>query len=207
MRTHQRGAPESRRDRRAGSVGSFPWADVPGYVAARWRTFIGAALVWLTCRTGPSRRRKELKLRSSAPRPGDRRPRRQHRHGSRRHGDAPLWCPGYRCRREAFARPGDVNLAVVFSGGLQPLLVGLLVLSIGLSLGGPTGYAINPARDFGPRLAHALLPIAGKGDSTVEGLARIPIAGPLIGGVSARCCSNSSGSSQRTTFQQEIRRP
>ena len=56
-----------------------------------------------------------------------------------------------------------MNLAVVFSRGLQPLLVGVLVLGIGLSLGGPTGYAINPARDLGPRLAHALLPIAGKG--------------------------------------------
>jgi glycerol uptake facilitator protein len=75
-----------------------------------------------------------------------------------------------------------VNLAVVFSGGLQPLLVGLLVLSIGLSLGGPTGYAINPARDLGPRLAHAVLPIPGKRDSD-WGYAWIPIVGPLVGGV------------------------
>ena len=71
---------------------------------------------------------------------------------------------------------------MVFSGGLQPLLVGLLVLSIGLSLGGPTGYAINPARDLGPRLAHAVLPIPGKRDSD-WGYAWIPIVGPLIGGV------------------------
>ncbi len=53
--------------------------------------------------------------------------------------------------------------SVVFKMGLQPLLVGFLGWSIGLSLGGPTGYAINPARDLGPRIAYALLPIQGKG--------------------------------------------
>ena len=78
---------------------------------------------------------------------------------------------------QAFSRPGDVDLSVVFSRGLQPLLVGVLVLGIGLSLGGPTGYAINPARDLGPRLAHAILPIPGKGDSD-WGYAWIPIVGP-----------------------------
>ena len=66
---------------------------------------------------------------------------------------------------QTLSRPGDVDLSFVFSRGLQPLLVGMLVLGIGLSLGGPTGYAINPARDLGPRLAHAMLPIPGKGDS------------------------------------------
>ena len=68
--------------------------------------------------------------------------------------------------------------------GFGPLLVGFLVWSIGMSLGGPTGYAINPARDLGPRLVHALLPIAGKGDSDWR-YAPIPIVGPLIGGVLA----------------------
>ena len=68
--------------------------------------------------------------------------------------------------------------------GFGPLLVGFLVWSIGLSLGGPTGYAINPARDLGPRLAHALLPIAGKGGSD-WGYAPIPIVGPLVGAVLA----------------------
>ena len=63
---------------------------------------------------------------------------------------------------------------------LTPLLVGLVVWSIGLSLGGLTGYAINPARDLGPRIAHAVLPIAKKGDSD-WGYAAIPIIGPLIG--------------------------
>ena len=68
------------------------------------------------------------------------------------------------------------------TSGLAPLLVGLLVLAIGLSLGGPTGYAINPARDLGPRIAHFLLPIAGKGGSDWS-YAWIPVAGPVIGGV------------------------
>lgn len=66
--------------------------------------------------------------------------------------------------------------------GLGPLLVGLLVLSLGLSLGGPTGYAINPARDLGPRIAHAFLPIAGKGKSDWE-YAWVPVVGPVIGGI------------------------
>ena len=65
--------------------------------------------------------------------------------------------------------------------GLGPYLVAALVWGIGLSLGGTTGYAINPARDLGPRLAHAVLPIAGKGPSD-WGYAIVPILGPLIGG-------------------------
>jgi len=70
------------------------------------------------------------------------------------------------------------------AAGLGPYLVGSLVWGIGLSLGGPTGYAINPARDLGPRIAHAILPIAGKGGSD-WGYAPIPLIGPLIGGVLA----------------------
>ncbi len=65
--------------------------------------------------------------------------------------------------------------------GFGPWLWGVLVWSIGLSLGGPTGYAMNPARDFGPRLAHAILPISDKGNSD-WGYAFVPIAGPLIAG-------------------------
>jgi glycerol uptake facilitator protein len=68
--------------------------------------------------------------------------------------------------------------------GLPPFLVASLVWGIGLSLGGTTGYAINPARDLGPRLAHALLPIPGKGGSD-WGYAWIPVAGPLLGAVLA----------------------
>jgi glycerol uptake facilitator protein len=74
--------------------------------------------------------------------------------------------------------------AVAGSGptaGLGPYLVAALVWGIGLSLGGTTGYAINPARDLGPRLAHATLPIAGKGTSD-WGYAIVPVIGPLIGG-------------------------
>lgn len=74
------------------------------------------------------------------------------------------------------------SLAGVVATWWSPLIVGLLVLAIGLSLGGPTGYAINPARDLGPRIAHQLLPIAGKGGSDWQ-YAWVPIVSPLIGGV------------------------
>jgi glycerol uptake facilitator protein len=77
--------------------------------------------------------------------------------------------------------------AVSISGpaaGLGPYLVAALVWAIGLSLGGTTGYAINPARDFGPRIAHAVLPISDKGNSD-WGYAVVPILGPLIGGALA----------------------
>jgi glycerol uptake facilitator len=73
--------------------------------------------------------------------------------------------------------------------GLVALLVGLLVLGIGLSLGGPTGYAINPARDLGPRIMHAILPIAGKGGSDWS-YAWVPVLGPLIGGALAALAYN-----------------
>jgi glycerol uptake facilitator protein len=70
------------------------------------------------------------------------------------------------------------------SPGLGPYLVGSLVWGIGLSLGGTTGYAINPARDLGPRIAHTILPIAGKGTSDWD-YAAVPLLGPLIGGALA----------------------
>lgn len=76
-------------------------------------------------------------------------------------------------------RQGDGGLAA-----LGALPVAILVIVIGVSLGGPTGYAINPARDLGPRIAHALLPIKGKGSSD-WGYAWIPVVGPVIGGVLA----------------------
>ncbi|PVE19967.1 MIP/aquaporin family protein [Arthrobacter sp. Bz4] len=78
-----------------------------------------------------------------------------------------------------------VFVVISFAGtpsGLGPLAVALLVVGIGASLGGPTGYAINPARDLGPRIVHALLPIKGKGGSD-WGYAWVPVVGPLIGGV------------------------
>jgi glycerol uptake facilitator protein len=82
----------------------------------------------------------------------------------------------------ALPRPENLDAATGFSTGLGPLLIGFIVFSIGLSLGGPTGYAINPARDLGPRIAHFLLPIPGKGSSD-WGYAWIPVAGPLLGGL------------------------
>lgn len=69
-----------------------------------------------------------------------------------------------------------------FAEGLNPLVVGLLIIAIGLSLGGTTGFAINPARDLGPRIAHFILPIEGKGKSDWS-YAWIPIVGPIIGGL------------------------
>ena len=68
------------------------------------------------------------------------------------------------------------------ASGVGPYLVGVLVWGIGLSLGGPTGYAINPARDLGPRIAHQVLPIAGKGSSDWA-YSWIPILGPLLGAI------------------------
>jgi glycerol uptake facilitator protein len=75
-------------------------------------------------------------------------------------------------------------IAATGPGALGPYLVGSLVWGIGLSLGGTTGYAINPARDLGPRVAHALLPVAAKGGSD-WGYAPIPVIGPLLGGALA----------------------
>jgi len=69
-----------------------------------------------------------------------------------------------------------------FTQGLKPLVVGLIVVSVGISLGGTTGYAINPARDLGPRIAHFLLPIHGKRDSNWN-YSWIPVVGPVLGGV------------------------
>ena len=80
----------------------------------------------------------------------------------------------------AFGRQGET----AGLGALGPLPVALLVVGIGVSLGGPTGYAINPARDLGPRIAHALLPIKGKGSSDWA-YSWVPIVGPIIGGVLA----------------------
>jgi glycerol uptake facilitator protein len=79
-------------------------------------------------------------------------------------------------------------LGILFIGaneyyaGLNPILVGALIISIGISLGGTTGFAINPARDLSPRLAHFILPIHGKGSSDWS-YSWIPVLGPLIGGV------------------------
>ncbi|WP_432736806.1 aquaporin family protein [Pediococcus pentosaceus] len=76
-----------------------------------------------------------------------------------------------------------------FTQGLNPIAVGVLITAIGLSLGGTTGYAINPARDLGPRLAHAMLPIANKGGSDWA-YSWIPILGPVVGAILGAICFN-----------------
>ncbi|MFC5803915.1 MIP/aquaporin family protein [Streptomyces formicae] len=81
--------------------------------------------------------------------------------------------------------------AGIYGSGISILLVSLLVVGIGLSLGGPTGYAINPVRDLGPRLTRALLPIPSKGTSD-WGYAWIPVAGPLVGGLLAGLVLNAA---------------
>jgi glycerol uptake facilitator protein len=166
------------------TIGSFPWADVPGYIVAQLiGAFTGAVLAWLSYlphwsatadadsklgvfATGPAIRQLPANL------------------GTEIIGTAVLLFGvlAIAGNAQTLTRPGDVDLSLVFSRGLQPLLVGILVLGIGVSLGGPTGYAINPARDLGPRLAHALLPIPGKRDSD-WGYAWVPIVGPIIGGM------------------------
>jgi glycerol uptake facilitator protein len=83
---------------------------------------------------------------------------------------------------DAFSQIAGPELQEAFSQALPPLLVGLLVFAIGLSLGGPTGYAINPARDLGPRIIHQVLPIPGKGPSDWS-YAWVPVVGPIVGGV------------------------
>lgn len=165
------------------SIGQFPWADVGTYVAAQMiGAFLGAVVVWVSYRPHWSATDDTAgKLAVFATGPAIRSP------GSNLVteivGTAVLVF-GIRAiaANAGEMTAGAVDLSSVFATGLNPLLVGLLVFSIGLSLGGPTGYAINPARDLGPRLAHALLPIPGKGSSD-WGYAWIPVAGPLAGGV------------------------
>jgi glycerol uptake facilitator protein len=166
------------------AIGSFAWSDVPGYVAAQMLgAFGGAVLVWLTylphwgATTDP-----DAKLAVFSTSPAIEHP--MANFVTEMVGTALLLFGilAIAANAQTLTRPGDIDLSVVFSRGLQPLLVGILVLGIGLSLGGPTGYAINPARDLGPRLAHAILPIPGKRDSNWR-YAWIPVAAPLIGGV------------------------
>jgi glycerol uptake facilitator protein len=166
------------------SIGSFPLNDVPGYVLAQMAgAFAGAVLVWLAYLPHwAASADPDAKLAVFATGPAIRQP--MSNLVTEVIGTAVLvfGVLAIAANAQLLARPGDVDLSVVFSRGLQPLLVGILVLGIGLSLGGPTGYAINPARDLGPRLAHAVLPIPGKRDSDWS-YAWIPVVGPLVGGI------------------------
>jgi glycerol uptake facilitator protein len=166
------------------TIGSFPWAQVPGYIAAQViGAFIGAVLVWLAYLPHWGETNDAAaKLGVFCTGPAIRHP--MGNAISEFIGTAVLLFGilAIAANAQTLARPGDVDLSVVFSRGLQPLLVGILVLGIGLSLGGPTGYAINPARDLGPRLAHALLPIPGKGPSDLA-YSWIPVIAPIAGGI------------------------
>lgn len=158
------------------SLGRLPWAEAPIYMAAQVAGgFIGAVLVWLAYlphwkvtedagsklavfSTGPAIRHTVANLITEVI------------------GTAVLVLGVL-----AVLAPANLDPSTGFADGFGPVLVGVIVWSIGLSLGGPTGYAINPARDLGPRLAHFLLPIPGKGSSD-WGYAWIPVVGPMIGG-------------------------
>jgi glycerol uptake facilitator protein len=154
------------------SVGRFAWVEVLPYIGGQFLgAFLGAVLVWIVYYAHwsetPEKASKLL-----------------------------IFCtvPAIRHKPSNMATEIVGTFVLVFGclalgannaptqSGLTPLLVGFLVWAIGLSLGGPTGYAINPARDLAPRIAHALLPIPGKGTSD-WGYAWVPIVGPLIGGV------------------------
>ncbi len=165
-------------------IGSFPWSQVPGYIAAQMiGAFAGGVLVWLTYYAHwPATDDRALKLGVFSTGPAIQRT--VPNLIAEIIGTAVLLFGilAIAANAETLTHPGQVDLSVVFSRGLQPLLVGVLVLGIGLSLGGPTGYAINPARDLGPRIAHALLPIPGKGSSDWT-YAWIPVVGPIIGGI------------------------
>jgi glycerol uptake facilitator protein len=166
------------------SIGAFPWADVPGYVLAQMiGAFAGAVIVWISY--FPHWRETadaDAKLAVFCTGPAIR-----HAPGNfltEFIGTALLLFGilAIAANTQVLTNVGQVDLSLVFRHALQPLLVGALVLAIGLSLGGPTGYAINPARDLGPRIAHAVLRIHGKRDSD-WGYAWIAVAGPLVGGV------------------------
>ncbi|MGB9663058.1 MAG: MIP/aquaporin family protein [Moorellaceae bacterium] len=152
------------------SIGVFPWNRVPGYIVAQMiGAFIGACLVWLHFL--PHWSETENKAAKLA-----------------------IFCTGPAIRNYPCNLLSEIIATFVLvvgvlaiganklTEGLSPLLVALLVWGIGAAHGGPTGYAINPARDLGPRIAHFVLPIAGKGDSD-WGYAWIPVVGPIIGGV------------------------
>ncbi len=154
------------------SIGMFPWSLVPGYIFAQIAgAFVGAVLVYLAYRdhfketedpavklsvfsTGPQIRNFVSNFITEAI------------------GTAILVI----CVLGVTNENNQI-------GALGALIVGLVVWVIGLSLGGPTGYAINPARDLGPRLAHAVLPIKNKGSSDWSYGLVVPIFGPIVGGI------------------------
>ena len=168
------------------TIGKFAWAKVPVFIAAQMLgAVLGAALVWLAYLPHwavTEDKGAKLGVFCTAP-------------GIRRSGSN-LICEAIGTAVLVLGllvvlTPENLVANSGFKNGFAPVLVGVIVWSIGLSLGGPTGYAINPARDLGPRIAHFILPIAGKGDSD-WGYAWIPVVGPILGGVAGalfyQCC-------------------
>lgn len=151
------------------SIGEFPWADVPAYILAQLiGAIVGAVIVYFQYL--PHWKETEdagAKLGVFATAPAIRHP---------------LSNLTSEIIGTFILVLGILMIgANEFTEGLNPLIVGALIIAIGLSLGGTTGYAINPARDLGPRIAHFLLPIPGKGSSDWS-YAWVPIVGPIIGG-------------------------
>jgi glycerol uptake facilitator protein len=155
------------------AAGELATGEVPTYLAGQFLgALIGAVLVWLSYLphwAATADTKAKLGVFCTAP--------------AIRHTPSNLICEIIGTALLLIGVLGISNVNNDLAGGVGPYAVGILVFAIGLSLGGPTGYAINPARDLAPRIAHAILPIAGKGNSDWS-YAWIPVGGPVIGGVS-----------------------
>lgn len=161
------------------SLGKFPWSQVPVYITAQIvGAALGGAIVWLAYlphwAVTPDADAK-LGVFCTAP---------AIRHTTSNLVTEIIGAAVLVIGVLTALTPANLVPNSGFEHAFAPIIVGLIVWSIGLSIGGPTGYAINPARDLGPRLAHAVLPIAGKRDSD-WGYAWIPIVGPILGGLLA----------------------
>jgi glycerol uptake facilitator protein len=159
------------------SMGLTDWEDVPKYLAGEFvGAFVGAVLVWAAY-SNHWRPTEDpgLKLAVFCTAPAIRNP------------VANFITEVVGTFLLLFGVLAIINDPGAVESGLVPLLIGFLVFAIGLSLGGPTGYAINPARDLSPRIAHFLLPIPGKGPSDWS-YAWIPVVAPIVGGVLGALC-------------------
>ena len=154
------------------TIGDTDWSDVPKYLGGEFTgAFIGACLVWAAYSNhwaGTEDPGSKLAVFSTVP--------------AIRNLVANFVTEVIGTFMLVFGVLAIIADEATLESGLAPLLIGFLVLAIGLSLGGPTGYAINPARDLGPRIAHFLLPIPGKGPSD-WGYAWIPVLAPITGGI------------------------
>ncbi len=161
------------------SIGKFPWASVPAYIGAQViGGVIGGAVVWLAYLphwAATSDPAAKLAVFCTGP---------AIRHAGTNVLAEIIGTFVLVLALLAVLSPANFVPGSDLSKGFSPALVGVIVWSIGLSLGGTTGYAINPARDLGPRIAHAMLPVAGKGHSD-WGYAWVPVVGPIVGGLIA----------------------